>query len=291
MVGRYGFRTRTASQVGQWILDDPDNGIPWYSLNPNVLASTGLATVTADATAHVKGAWSEIIASTAQDVSFLFVVASGVGATTVLTSTLVDIGVGGSGSEVAVASNMSIGGAIGTGVFISLPIFVPAGSRIAARIQSVVTGGKTASIRVDAYSVGNVTLVPKSVDVLGADTATSAGTAMSGASGTYVEIVASSSQKYAALGIVPAINSGTIASINVTYTVAVGSAGNEIDVGSILASYAATELVSSVGQESFVFPAKVPAGSRISLKHNIPGPAGGVNDPARYCAVVVGVPA
>jgi hypothetical protein len=283
---RYGNKTRTIRQVGQWQVDQPQNAVPWYSLSPNAPVSSGSTSVAADTAAHTKGAWVEIIASNAQDTSLVYVTVTGVAASTVLTSTLMDIGVGAAGSEVVVAENINIGSASVPGIAAALPVFIASGARIAARIQSVVTGGKTATIAVQTHVVGSPVLVPSLLDVLGADTAASRGTALTGASGSYTQIVASTSKEYAAIGIVVAGNSSGMAGLaNLTLTAAVGAAGSEVDAGRIVVNTGAQETIYNQSSESLVFPVKVPVGSRLSVKHNIP------SSPGNVCVVLIGVPA
>ena len=94
--------------------------------------STG-ATITAGATAHVKGAWAEHWASTPFEFQGLYL--------DVLPNTnvnyLLDIGIGPAASEVVIISNMYFCRAhVRSRMFFPIPIIIPKGSRVVARCQS-----------------------------------------------------------------------------------------------------------------------------------------------------------
>ena len=107
---------------------------------------------------------------------------------------------------------------------------------------------------------------------------------MSGASGTYVEIVASTSRAYRAVVLVPNVSSNTVASINVTYTVATGAAGSEVDLGSRIFLYIDAEFMVPNTSNDSLIPANIPAGTRLSVKHNI------VSNPVGYGVTLIGIP-
>lgn len=208
-----------------------------------VQAATGV-TVTADTAAHTKGAWTQIIASTSADATLVLLDVSGVGASGVASGTLIDLALGGSGSEVAFLSNLPVGSASAvlgaTAAFqVPLPVSVPSGSRISARIQSVVTGGKTATVAVSLLSGGTIT--PGTLTVLGADTGTSRGTNLGTA---WTQIIASTAATYRHLIIVPSASTSSLNSAAVDdVTVGSGGSGSEVEIGSIAVATAATEQV------------------------------------------------
>ena len=94
-------------------------------------------TIAAPASAHTKGNWVQLVASTAKRVVAMTLSAHAVGTTQL--RFLVDIGVGGAGSEVVVLPNIYV--KIGASYtrdgqnFGPLLVDIPAGSRIAARCQ------------------------------------------------------------------------------------------------------------------------------------------------------------
>jgi hypothetical protein len=109
-------------------------------------------TVTAGATAHTKGAWTELIASTPYDAYGIWIGIDGVHTSAAATNYLVDIGVGPSGSERVIIPNLNVWGADATAAGLNphqfwFPVYIPAGSRISARSQSV-TDSKTCRVMV-----------------------------------------------------------------------------------------------------------------------------------------------
>lgn len=283
MATRYGGRTRLPQQVSDWLNPQPD---PWYRQLPGEPKDFATTTVTADPSAHTKGAWTELIASTSTAVTALQVIVGGVQQSTVNTATLLDVAVGASGSEIAIAQNIAIGGAVRTalfdlsGVSFLLPCAIASGARISGRIQSVVTGGKTASVTVRTHDLGS----PATVDILGSNTATSQGASFSGASGSWTEIVASTSVDYQAIGIVPSMHNAGVVSFGGVYTVGVGSASNETPIGFIEVFNWVQEGVASVASGAPpLFTASIPAGSRLAVRHNIAA------NPDRYGLTLIGV--
>jgi hypothetical protein len=241
---------------------------PWYTDLKSISTSSGSAVATADTAAHTKGAWTEIIASNAADTSALLVYPQYTGVNGNNTATLLDVGTGAAGAETVVAGDIAIGGLSGTYLAFGylVPIKITNSTRIAARIQSIVTGGKTATVDLRTFAMGNVTTVPTSVDVLGTSTATSAGTNVGFAS--YTEVVASTAQEYGAIIAVPSYSSaGGSTNVSPSLFVATGSAGNETDIAQVLYRESTAEAVYHGGpNSSWVTAANIPAGTRLSAK-------------------------
>ena len=262
---------------------------PWFTPLSGVPVNTGSATVTADTIAHTKGAWAELVASTSATVNYVAVQVSQIFVSGSNTATLVDIAVGPAGSEQVIAADVGVGGANAVpatpGIRYSLPVQIPAGSRLSARIQSIITGGKTATVNAELYSWGSSGDIGTTVDTLGSNTADSSGLAMSGASGTYVQAIASTSKDYRAVGLVGSVNGNQTSNLTVTYTVAVGSSGSEIDFGSVQSRYTTSENPSSYATATLpIFARDIPAGSRLAIKHDIGG------GPTNYGCTVIGIP-
>ncbi len=113
-------------------------------------------TVTAHATPHTKGAWTQLHAATPFDGYYILVASDLLGASGADTSALVDIGYDAAGgtSYTVVAPNLIMGFNRGSTISplqqVALPVFIPAGSTVAARMQSVVVS-ETGSIGVYIY--------------------------------------------------------------------------------------------------------------------------------------------
>lgn len=238
--------------------------------------------VAANSSAHTKGAWTQLVASTSADSSFVYFVVSGVSASATDTATLLDIGKGASGSETAIASNIAIGGA--SSLFISFPCKIPSGTRIAARIQSVVTGGKTASVQVATVDAGDYATAPSTVDVIGTSTATSRGTAFSGASGSWNEASSSTSQAYRAVALILSCHDATVAGSTSNYEIGVGAASSEVSFGGSRYQFTTAEACFSSIPNTHLFGRNIPSGSRLAVKHAIAA------DPGKYGFCVIGVP-
>lgn len=116
--------------MGDWPLVD---GQRYETSAVDAATSTASGIVTAAGSANTKGSWSQLIASTAQQSGALLIQirksAAGV-------DYLVDIGIGGSGSEVVLIPNIRGDGTTSAHCRISpiiWPVGVPAGTRISAR--------------------------------------------------------------------------------------------------------------------------------------------------------------
>jgi hypothetical protein len=246
-----------------------DAGVPWWGLPSEGQADGNFATVTCDTTAHVKGPWTQIISSTAAASDVLGVLFQGIGANNQNSATLVDIGVGASGSEVAVIENLAVGGAnvIFNCLQYSIPLAIPQGTRIAARAQSVVSGGKTAVVAVSPFSTNNFSKAPLTVTVIGTSTATSEGVP-SLSNNTWTEITASSPAKFQAVILVPSLTSTTASAGFSTIELGVGSSGNEVSINTVLYRISANEVISVFCASDLVSIAAgpFPSGTRFSAR-------------------------
>ena len=267
MAIRYGDRSRVSTPVSGWL----NRQTPFWVPKP-IAAKASRVTVTANSSAHTKGAWIQIVASTSAATNLVEVMIDSIQTAGVNTSTLVDIGVGASGSEVVVIENVAVGGAqsyLGggsdNGLCFAVPVHIPSGSRVAARIQSVVTGGKTGAATVRLSATTNPALTSSTCTTFGSSTATSAGTAMSASSGTYTELIAATAERYDALCFIPS-NSGTdITQVVRVFGIAIGEAGSEQLIGILEATTTSAEGCSLIsGPRQTLFFGDFPAGSRIS---------------------------
>jgi hypothetical protein len=111
-----------------------------------IIAAGEMVNIDAGATAHTKGAWAEITASTARDAKGFTLVILNDASSSAAARFLVDVAVGASGSEAVILSNMQtlFEGFQGAQAVVG-PIWtpIPAGSRIAARAQCSVTTADT----------------------------------------------------------------------------------------------------------------------------------------------------
>jgi hypothetical protein len=264
----------------------------WFQDKFALLERSSATTLTADTSAHTKGAWSQVIATTTSNASLIAIRVSGVHSGNTNTATLLDIGTGAASSETAVASNIAIAGAstaslAPVGIIIPIPLKIPSGTRLSARIQSVVTGGKQATVEIFLFDAGDYATAPTSVDVLGTNTATSAGTALSGSANTWVEVVASTAQAYRAISFVPCMVGNTSSSLGVEYEIGVGASSSEQAFLFSTARFSSEETCNSAGPNfpiASLSPVALPAGSRLAVRHNLSANSG------RHGFTLIGIP-
>jgi hypothetical protein len=283
---RYTTLSRTSIERGP----KSSSPTPWFRRRANALSSnnyTGIS-MTPGAVANTKTAWTQVTASTSERIGQIRLRMYNNYSLVAAQSTLVDIGIGAAGSETVIIANLALGYTtnIYGGIVIDIPINIPSGTRVAIRTQSQRTS-YSYNINVILIGSSDPQTTPSSVDVLGTSTANSGNTAMSGASGTYVQIIAATTKDYQSLIVVPSLapNAGLSGSITITYTVAVGAAGSEVDIAQSVLYFEAGN-----GSSNIMLPPDnrggilVRAGSRISVKHNI------ASGPSNYGACVIGVP-
>jgi hypothetical protein len=119
-------------------------------------------TITAAASAHTKGAYSagQLIASTNEDTYAVTITAHGRGAAAIVSSCLLDIGIGPSGSEVDLIQDLDCWGApVNTATITGakswlFPVFIPKGTRIAARCQTLLASG-TVIVIIDCHQAAS----------------------------------------------------------------------------------------------------------------------------------------
>ena len=264
------------------------SALDWFEdTSPNIINATVGATLTANATPNTKGSWTQLVASSSGNVSLICFSLTTINLAATNTATLVDIGTGASGSETTIIADVAVGasGSAGQGVnnLFGVPFKIPAGTRISARIQSVV-GSKTASASAFIMDLGNYDTAPTSVDVIGADTANSKGISFSGASGSWTEAIASTSRNYRAVCCVLSSHNSDIAGITISWDVGIGASGSEVAFGSGRASTNTTETISNATPYNYLFGRKIPAGSRLAVRHNIAA------NPDRYGFTLIGIP-
>jgi hypothetical protein len=261
--------------------------VRWYEpYAPNRITAGSGVTVTANAAAHTKGGWSQLIASTSANASLLIVVVSGVTTINTDTSTLIDLATGASGFETPFAENICIGGNQNNSI--AIPLQIPSGTRISARIQSVVTGGKTATVSAAVWNYGDYASAPTSVDVLNAgDPLTSKGTEFNGASGTFSLAEASTSRAYRAISVAFAVQTDISATLPSglynKFELGVGADGSEIAEGEVSFTTTANENT-QINSSFSLIGRNIPAGSRVTLKHPIAA------NPDRYGFCLIGIP-
>lgn len=239
-----------------------------------VAASSRGTQVTSGATANTKGAWVQLIASTAADIDYIEVDVDTFNATA--STAVIDIGVGASGSEVAVLSNLT-GGSTGdvSGKY-HFPISIPAGTRISARSQSP-TASDIIETLVHGAPSALQTLTGTGVDTYGFTSATTFGTtidpgATANTKGSWTQITASLTNDLIGfvlgLDMQNAANAGSSLSSENLLDVGIGASGSEIVlVGNLKFNHDANTTTVYVSPQVLgPYFTPIPAGTRIAVR-------------------------
>lgn len=252
--------------------------LPWGPPSPlyhDQLAATPATantTATASGTTHTKGAWAQLTAALDYDVGMvMLLIATATFANATQRAILCDIGIGASGSEKVIVSNLMFGGC-DTRTQCWVPIFIPKGSRVAIRIQSG-TASQTLVMSAPFYVPASQHIRPGLYcTTYGANTATSGGVGVaSGANattwGTPTQITASTTAPARWVTVTFGVNTTTVtASGTNRYRLMVGGAGSEKVVVPISGMFVtSTSEGYTLYPNTFTFPVDIPAGSRIAM--------------------------
>ncbi len=245
------------------------------SYAPGYAEILAVATCTAAATDHTKGAWAQVTASTARDYDALLI-ALNVNSNAI--GELFDIGVGGAGAEQVVVPDLLFAGLDRHALYFLAPVAVPAGSRIAARMQATNAGAGTTTGQVAVMGIcGSFLSTPSAARIitLGITTASTKGTtldagASAGTYGAWTELAASSSADIAALALVAGNLQNTTPtdlglSTNSGLQLGVGGAGVETVICDGV-PYTTSDTSQYGPLPGIWFPCSIPAGSRIAAR-------------------------
>ena len=154
----------------------------WQNNLPATPANSAYTAVTASATINTKGSYAELIAATTYGSYGFFLGLTNSAAAATDTSMLLDIAIGAAASEVDILSNYLAGlkpttPATGGPEWTFIPLFIPAGARVSARIQGVIASD---ILQVAVSLIGGRSQVSDKIftacDTYGANTADSGGT-------------------------------------------------------------------------------------------------------------------
>ncbi len=228
------------------------------------------ASINTGAVAHVKTPWAEIDASTAKTVDFIdvYLLNSALSATN--SSALLDIAVGAVGSEVVIVSNLPVGYGNQWSNRIRVPVRVAAGVRLSVRVQGV----RVSALHAQAFDLRRLPdgagRGPDHLVTMGTNLATSQGVVVPAATVAnvrtpWVEVVASSIERFSAVILGVQFAGDTITSGNLVVDVGIGPAGAEVVVVPDV-PYSANTAEFIQGWTDSLFAADIPAGSRIAVR-------------------------
>ena len=236
-------------------------------------------TVAADASANTKGLWTDLIAQTSIKADYLNVMVRMVGTVDVL----VDIAHGPAGAEQIVAANLcasppgSSGGFPGSPYYEMLPVSIPPGSRIAARVQGSGASSFT-SLTATILDAGEVPRESaRRVETAGANTADSGGTSIdpggsSGTKGAWAQMVAATEMRWDAVivGLQNQLNA-VRSSFSWAFDIGVGPPGGEVVVVPDINVISLTTN-DALSRATFgPLPVRIPAGSRVAMRSRCTG--------------------
>lgn len=236
------------------------------------IASSNGPAITKPGVANTKGVWVQLIAATAYPAAELWL-AWNLVATTGGNDCLFDIGIGPAGQEVVLVPNLVVAqGNTSQGALVRLPAEIPAGTRVAARIQASGTVNSPALAAYLGVPAWGFPLASQVFEDLGTNLGTSRGTQIDcgGVANTksgYVQLAAATARAYRGL-LVLLGNGGRATSpgaVSFTIDIARGQAGQEqIILADLLTrgTAANTFLPGSFGP--FMLP--IPAGERLAAR-------------------------
>lgn len=239
------------------------------------LSFTGWTDVIAGGTAFTKGSWTQLIASTSGDVSWVMVQCANVRASVAL-SFAFDLAVGASGSEVAIASNLLISADQSVQATYFFPLCIKAGTRISARSASD-HASDTGAIKLTVFDDTAMSCgVGSGIDTYGFTSASNLGVtidpgATANTASSYVQISSSLTNDIAGffLGFDDQnATTGTVGPLREIMDIAIGASGSE---KVILPSFLLFRTISGGGtlhmpEASHYFPIPIKAGTRIAAR-------------------------
>lgn len=167
------------------------DAMAYYADNrPATLATTAIGTNITSGAIDTESAWTQLIASTARDAWGILVGFNRGAVNAAVRSILCDIGIGGAGSEIALISNLIGNSGLTTNVGHHnarfFPIFIPAGTRLSARVQTnVASHVLDVAVRLIGAPDGAPYMPCAGVETLGTVTGSLFAAVTPGASGAY----------------------------------------------------------------------------------------------------------
>lgn len=251
-----------------WNIIDGSNAIDTVG---DTAADSGGKSIT-NGTGNSKGSWGEVIDSTPIAAAGFILMISQTNAA-VLTDMLVDIGIGGSGSETVLIENILVSGRALLTMSVLFEIPIPAGTRVAARGQN--PGGTGATTDVVPVLIPATFTSPSGLGraaTYGAVTGDSGGTAIdpggsANTKGSWGEIAASTTNPIRRLYVIIG-NQGNVARTDCTWLVDIGIGGSGSEQVLIPDLLAAASTNNDIVTPAIVgpIPVDLPAGTRIAAR-------------------------
>lgn len=248
--------------------------------------------------AHTKGSWVEVTAATTYDVFRVVMQTANSNASGTNTAGLLDIGVGGAGSEVVVVPNLAVGysstGTSGTFPVWDLPLFIAKGSRVAVRWQSARTSQSLNTLWTLFGPTSTTRAVPRPAPftwAYGPNTASSLGVTCTpgaaNAKGAWSQLAAATDGPVAAIAVgvqgagISAMQGGTV-----LVDIGAGAAGSEVVILPNLSFMTTTQELVARNHLLTTYPVDLPAGVRLAARvSNSGGNSGAYLVDVSVCAI------
>jgi hypothetical protein len=264
--------------------------VPTGLINSSGASTVQSAAAVANATPHTKAtSWTPLIASTTADIHLLTLETSqSTQAPGADSSTLIDVGIGAAASETAIIPNIPFGYLGASGRY-EIPVYIPAGSRISLRSQSV-TGSKSVTIYARGFTLPNSLIPATYVINYGADTATSHGVSLGAAGATNTKtswtiITSATTERLMAIAVGIQGNAQTTMA-NAGFLLDIGLGSTEVvipaaaDMGGLGNSTEGYQFLAT----PTLCPVDIPEGTRISARYQT------ANTSNQIDVVVLGIP-
>jgi len=236
-----------------------------------VSAGTNYGTaVASSSSANTMGTWTEIVASTPYDACWMVAEVEANGS---FSDWAINIGIGGAGSEQPIWSNLYLGTDVFTGkgvIQFSFPCNIPAGTRIAAQLQSsgYVALPETAYLTLQLFDGAFTQMEGASgVEAVGFTAASTIGTTIApggtiNTKGSYAQLTAATGRDYMGFS----LGAGHFAPFGnpmVGIDIAIGASGSE---QIILPDFVVVGSSYGLAVPPLIFPIPIPAGTRIAAR-------------------------
>jgi hypothetical protein len=251
-----------------------DGGVsagPLTTQTIGTVAATSKGTVITSGAINTKGSYGELTASAPFDADgFTLVISEIVG-----DNNMIDIAIGAAGAEVVIVENLPVEGNLFSGAFTTfIPIPIPAGSRVAARVQnqaaSIALGVSMVLTRNSPLAHLGLTIAT----TYGVSIATTVGTtlAYSGSTntkGAWAELSPSTTGRTRLLLVVVGLRGGLNAgTADALVDIGIGAAGSEVTIVGNLATSIRTN-VDYWSPQAYLLPVDIPPGSRLAARQQM----------------------
>lgn len=244
---------------------EPAGGNRFETIGVDTGSSKG-TTVTSDAAADTYGSWTELDASTGNDANLLIL---NVLDCQTKAFFAVDLAIGAASSEQVIASKLRLFPYIAQGASFALPLFIPAGTRLSARVMDSTTSTRFVSV------AGYLTYAPGVVgcarmellggaDTAGEDVASDSGSAHT--KGSWVEMGTSAfAYKYLFLAAQPYDDTLT-AGVGQLVDIGVGAASSEQVMAANMFFHGDTQTDGITPPVTPLLPVSLDEGTRLALR-------------------------